>query len=102
MIEFFKGDAEWDDYGDGYWSRGGPGPVGRAKPPLRGGGGGGGGGGYEDEEYMDGPRHFVHMRGLPYKAIEDDIALVKKLRSERENSALLLLIFIRRFSFSDL
>ncbi|XP_065221342.1 heterogeneous nuclear ribonucleoprotein F-like [Planococcus citri] len=71
----FRGDAEWDDYGDGYWNRGGPGPVGRAKPPLRGGGGGGGGGGYEDEEYMDGPRHFVHMRGLPYKAIEDDIAM---------------------------
>lgn len=35
------------------------------------------GGGYNDNDnYMDGPRHLVHMRGLPYRAIEDDIAMV--------------------------
>lgn len=69
LSHLLVGDAEWDDYGDGYWNRGGPGPVGRVKPPMR--------SGYEDDDYMDGPRHFVHMRGLPYRAIEDDIALVK-------------------------
>ena len=33
--------------------------------------------GYNDfDNYMGGGRHLVRMRGLPYRAIEDDIALV--------------------------
>ena len=64
-------DNDWDDYGDnGYWDNG-PGPMNRMKP-------GRGGGGYNDDDgYMDGPRHLVHMRGLPYRAIEDDIIMVR-------------------------
>ncbi len=43
--------------------------MGRMKGGMR--------GGYdEEEEYAGGPRHSVHMRGLPYRAIEDDIAMV--------------------------
>lgn len=42
----------------------------RMKPPVR------GGGGYDNDGYIDGPRHLIHMRGLPYRANEDDIAMV--------------------------
>lgn len=69
----FIDDGDWDDYGDNsYWGGSGPGPVNRMKPPMR------GGAGYaEEDDYMDGVRHLIHMRGLPYRAIEDDIAVVK-------------------------
>lgn len=67
----YRNDGDWDDYGDsGYYGGGGGGgaPGSRMKPPMRGGFDGG-----NDSEY--GPRHVVHMRGLPYRAIEDDIAM---------------------------
>lgn len=62
-------DADWDDYGDSGYYGGGGAPGSRMKPPMR-----GGFDGANDSEY--GPRHVVHMRGLPYRAIEDDIAMV--------------------------
>lgn len=68
--EIIADDGDWDDYGDsGYYGGGGGAPGSRMKPPMRGGFDGG-----NDSEY--GPRHVVHMRGLPYRAIEDDIAMV--------------------------
>ena len=80
LLLLYVDDNDWDDYGDnGYWAGGGgggPGPMNRMKP--------GRGGGYNDDDnYMDGPRHLVHMRGLPYRAIEDDIALVIIVESLR-------------------
>ncbi|XKL66999.1 hypothetical protein PGB90_010419 [Kerria lacca] len=70
----FRNDSDWDDYGDNYWGNGGGGgggglgPISRMKPSIR--------GGYnDDDDYMNGPRHIVHMRGLPYRALEDDIAI---------------------------
>lgn len=70
--------GDWgEDYGDSYWGNGGAAPMGRLKPGMR--------GGYnEEEEYVEGPRHVVHMRGLPYRAIEDDIAMVRISNSFRK------------------
>ncbi|XP_059476192.1 heterogeneous nuclear ribonucleoprotein H-like [Neocloeon triangulifer] len=74
----FKGYGDYDDgwgYNDNNW--GGPrGSRGSAMKPGggnyggRGGGGGGGGGGM----WQNDGGHCVHMRGLPFRATENDIA----------------------------
>lgn len=73
-------DGDWDDYGDsgfyGGGGGGGGGPASRMKPPMR-----GGFDAADDSEY--GPRHVVHMRGLPYRASEDDIASVNSFSKIR-------------------
>lgn len=64
-------DDYWEDYGnsDSWGYDDDDESVPRNKPPMRGGFRGAG-----DSEY--GPLHRVHMRGLPYRATEADIATV--------------------------
>uniref|UniRef100_A0A0A9YEN4 Heterogeneous nuclear ribonucleoprotein H2 n=2 Tax=Lygus hesperus TaxID=30085 RepID=A0A0A9YEN4_LYGHE len=71
----------FNDFDDDPWDQGWDGPRGGGPKPLMGGGGGmdrgfggspggggGGGGGWQP------PSHCIHMRGLPFKATQADIA----------------------------
>lgn len=82
---------------NGYDNGGGPWNSGRNMGGPRGGGGqgmmGGGGGGWNGNNWNAPPNrslYVVHMRGLPFKANEDDIAAVSTFINCKLNYLLLL------------
>lgn len=79
------------DNGGGPWNSGrnmgGPRGGAGGSQGMMGGGGGGGGGGWNSNNWNappSRPLYVVHMRGLPFKANEDDIATVCILKFKKD------------------